>query len=358
MVYVKHLWLQNFRNYEEIDISLPEGKIILLGDNGQGKSNFIEAVGFLGTAQSFRSVPTEALIKQDCENSIIRAEIQHMDRELLVEAEISKARQNKVFVNKQKITPLRNLNGLIPITIFGPDDLNLVKAGPSIRRNYVDDLLVQIHPKNIQIRADIEQVLKQRNALLKQARGRLTDDIAITLQVWDEKLDALSKKWGEERKSLLETIKTYAENAYLELVGGEVSLDLNYDPPWLEKGLLQVFEEMRDDELRRGTTLVGPHRDEIYVFLSGLPARTHASQGEQRTIALSLRIAGHLLLENVHQTKPLLLLDDVFSELDATRSKGLLELLVADQTFISTAIKPDHVASAMEINIHQGKILN
>ena len=111
MVYIKHLWLQNFRNYDEIDISLPKGKVLLLGDNGQGKSNFIEAVGFLGMAQSFRSVPTEALIKHDCETSIIRSEIQHLNRELLVEAEISKVRQNKVFVNNQKITPLRNLNG-------------------------------------------------------------------------------------------------------------------------------------------------------------------------------------------------------------------------------------------------------
>ena len=357
MVCVKHLWLQNFRNYEEVDLSLPQGKIILLGDNGQGKSNFLEAVGYLGMARSFRTVPTEALIKQNCEAAVIRAELQILDRELLVEAEISKSRQNKVFVNKQKVTPLRNLNGLIPITIFGPDDLNLVKTGPSIRRTYIDDLLVQIHPKNIQIRADIEQVLKQRNALLKQARGRLTEDIEVTLQVWDEKLHLLSGQWGTERQSILKDINTYAENAYIELAGEKVSLELNYNPPWLETGLLTSLQELRNDELRRGTTLVGPHRDEIQIFLSGLPARTHASQGEQRTIALSLRIAGHLLLESVHQTKPLLLLDDVFSELDAIRAKGLLDLLVAEQTFISTAIKPEHVDGATQIIVHEGKLL-
>ena len=357
MVYLKHLWLQDFRNYQEIDLPLPEGQIILLGDNGQGKSNLLEAVGYLGMARSFRGVPTEALIRKDCETAIIRADIQHVNRALLVEAEISRARQNKVFINKQKITPLRNLNGLIPITIFGPDDLNLIKSGPSIRRNYIDDLLVQLHPKNIQTRIDIEQVLKQRNALLKQARGRLTEDINVTLQVWDEKLHSLSEEWGQERKSILKEINAYAEQAYLELSGGKVSLELIYDPPWLEQGLLHVFQQVRDDELRRGTTLAGPHRDEINVFLSGLPARTHASQGEQRTIALSLRIAGHLLLENVHQTKPLLLLDDVFSELDSNRAKGLLDLLVADQTFISTAIKPEYIDSSSQIHIHQGKIL-
>ena len=217
--------------------------------------------------------------------------------------------------------------------------------------------MVQLHPKNIQTRIDIEQVLKQRNALLKQARGRLTEDINVTLQVWDEKLHSLSEEWGQERKSILKEINAYAEQAYLELSGGKVSLELIYDPPWLEQGLLHVFQQVRDDELRRGTTLAGPHRDEINVFLSGLPARTHASQGEQRTIALSLRIAGHLLLENVHQTKPLLLLDDVFSELDSNRAKGLLDLLVADQTFISTAIKPEYIDSSSQIHIHQGKIL-
>ena len=356
MVYVKHLWLQNFRNYEDVDISLSTGKMVLYGDNGQGKSNLLEAIGYLGSAKSFRSVPTEALIKQNCDMAVIRAELQHLDRDLLVEAEISKVRQNKIFVNKQKISPVRNLIGLIPVTIFGPDDLNLVKSGPSIRRDYIDDLLVQIHPKNIQIRADLDQVLKQRNALLKQARGRLTDEIKTTLHIWDEKFHALGHQWGEERQKTIGEINNFAESSYVDLAGGQVALDLSYQPEWLEKGLTEALLLVRDDELRRGTSLVGPHRDEINISLSGLPARTHASQGEQRTIALSLRIAGHQLLKEVHNTNPLLLLDDVFSELDPNRAKGLLELLVADQMFISTAIEPEHTTTSTKIRIHEGKI--
>ena len=356
MVYVKHLWLQNFRNYEDVNISLSTGKIVLFGDNGQGKSNLLEAIGYLGTAKSFRSVPSEALIKQECDVAVIRAELQHLDRELLVEAEIAKARQNKIFVNKQKISPMRNLIGLIPVTIFGPDDLNLVKSGPSIRRNYIDDLLVQIHPRNIQIRADLDQVLKQRNALLKQARGRLTDEIQSTLQVWDEKFHVLGHQWGEERQKTIEEINKYAEKSYGDLAGAQVSLDLSYQPEWLEKGLKEELHLVRDDELRRGTSLVGPHRDEINISLSDLSARTHASQGEQRTIALSLRIAGHQLLKRIHSTNPLLLLDDVFSELDSNRAKGLLELLVADQMFISTAIEPEYTLTSTKIRIHEGKI--
>jgi len=357
MVYVQHLWLQNFRNYDAVNLSLSPGKTILLGENGQGKSNLLEAIGYLGTAKSFRAVPVEALIKQDTETAVIRAELQHLDRDLLVEAELSRTRQNKIFVNKQKISPIRNLTGLIPITIFGPDDLNLVKAGPAIRRNYIDDLLVQIHPKNIQIRADLEQVLKQRNALLKQARGRLTEETRLTLQVWDEKFHSLSHQWGEERQKTLKDITSHAAQAYLELAGGEPSLKLSYNPQWLEKGLLESLQEARKDELRRGTTLVGPHRDEINISLDALPARTHVSQGEQRTIALSLRIAGHQLLKNIHNTNPLLLLDDVFSELDAKRSKSLLELLVADQTFISTAVEPEYIVESTQVRIHEGTIL-
>lgn len=357
MVYVKHLWLQNFRNYEDANISFSTGKIVLFGDNGQGKSNLLEAIGYLGTAKSFRGVPSEALIKKDCEGSVIRAELQHLDRELLVEAEISKVRQNKIHVNKQKISPVRNLIGLIPITIFGPDDLNLVKDGPSIRRNYIDDLLVQIHPKNIQIRVDLEQVLKQRNALLKQARGRLNDEIKSTLQVWDEKFHALGHQWGEERKKTIEKINNFAEASYVDLAGGQTDLELSYEPDWLQKGLSEALHLVRDDELRRGTSLVGPHRDEINISLSGLPARTHASQGEQRTIALSLRIAGHQLLKGVHNTNPLLLLDDVFSELDSNRANRLLDLLVADQMFISTAIEPEQTGTSTKIRIHDGKIL-
>jgi DNA replication and repair protein RecF len=357
MVYVQQLWLQNFRNYAEVNLSISSGQILLIGDNGQGKSNFLEAIGYLSTGKSFRGIPTEALIKQDCDNAIIRAEVSHTGRELLVEVEISRARQNKIFINKQKISPIRNLTGMIPATIFGPDDLTLVKNGPSVRRTYLDDLLVQLHPKNIQIRADLEQVLKQRNALLKQAHGRLTEDIASTLQVWNEKFHYLSHEWGKARQTTINAINSFAADAYMELAGSCTPLKLIYDPEWLECGLLEALKLQEKDELRRGTSLVGPHRDEITIMLSGLPARTHASQGEQRTIALSLRIAGHELLKETHNTNPLLLLDDVFSELDIKRAKRLLKLLVADQTFISTAIAPEEISGSTQIHIDGGKIL-
>ncbi len=356
MVHVRRLWLQNFRNYKDEEITFSKGTTIVFGANGQGKTNLIEAINYLGTATSFRGIPAEALIRDTTETAIIRAEIIHQERELLVEAEISKIRQNSISVTKQRIRPIRNLIGLIPITVFGPDDLSLVKAGPTGRRNYIDDLIVQTHPKNMKLRMDLETVLKQRNALLKQGKGRLNKEEEKTLDVWSEKFNDLSHEWGTKRKNTLIQITQSAKKSYLELAGNKKEIELIYKPEWMEKGLQNTLLTIRNDEIRRGTTLIGPHRDEIHIELANMPARTHASQGEQRTISLALRVAGHHLLNDVHKTKPILLLDDVFSELDEYRTKALLQLLVADQTFITTALEPEKISTSKYLYVKEGKI--
>ena len=356
MVHVQSLWLQNFRNYKEQEIVFGLGTTVIFGDNGQGKTNLIEAINYLGTAASFRGVPTEALIRDTTEAAIIRGEVIHEQRNLLVEAEISKTRQNSIAVNKQKIRPIRNLVGLIPIPIFGPDDLSLVKAGPSERRNYIDNLLIQIHPQNMKTRMDLESVLKQRNALLKQAKGRLNKEQETTLDIWTTQFDLLAHQWAEKRKNTLIALAESVKNAYEELAGKGKEPNLIYQPDWFQKGLKTTLHSVQNDEIRRGTTLIGPHRDEITIELGGMAARTHASQGEQRTIALALRVAGHQLLKETHKTKPVLLLDDVFSELDDTRTKALLELFVADQTFITTAINPEKIPTSNYLYIKNGEI--
>ena len=356
MVHVRRFWLQNFRNYENQEITFTEGTTVIFGANGQGKTNLIEAINYLGTATSFRGAPVEALIRNTSDTAIIRAEIIHQERELLVEAEISKLRQNSISVNKQKVRPIRNLVGLIPITVFGPDDLSLVKAGPSGRRSYIDDLIVQMHPKNMKLRMDLEAVLKQRNALLKQAKGRLNKEEEQTLEVWSEQFDLLGHEWGTKRKTTLEKLTQSAKTAYTELAGNKKEINLTYEPEWIKKGLKNTLITFLTDEIRRGTTLIGPHRDEIQIELADMPARTHASQGEQRTIALALRVAGHHLLNDVHKTKPILLLDDVFSELDEYRTKALFQLLVADQTFITTAIEPEKVSTNKYLYVKEGEI--
>lgn len=354
MTIVEHVWLQDFRNYGALDISLTPGRTVIVGQNGQGKSNLIEAIAYLGSLRSFRGAPTEALIARHADTAVVRAQAMTGDRELLVEAELARSKPNRIQVNKQRLGRSRDLLGLVPVTVFGPDDLELVKSGPSLRRGYLDELLVQLHPRNAKAKADLDRVLKQRNTLLKQARGRLSDEIETTLNVWDTKLHELGTVWGDARAELVEQLEPLVTNAYNTLAS-DPAARLRYAPPWREQGLGQALLEARDDEVRRGVTLVGPHRDELEIVLAEMPARTHASQGEQRTLALSLRIAGHQQLTEGRGTTPILLLDDVFSELDHERSTALLDLLVAEQTLITTASDvPSGVGSVTTITIANG----
>lgn len=337
MALLRHLWLENFRNYVELDLSLEAGSVVFTGDNGEGKSNVLEAVAYLGTLRSFRGAPPDALIRQGADRAIIRAEVQVGERRLTIEAEVVHGRANRIRVNKQRLTRTRDLVGLMPVTVFAPDDLDLVKGGPAQRRRYLDDLLIQLHPRNDGLRSGLDKILKQRNALLRSARGRMTPDVESTLAVWNAKLAATGEEWARARQALVANLGPRVENAYAQLAGVGSTIRLHYDPEWLRHGLLNELEAVAEAELRRGTTLVGPHRDEIGIWLSEMPARTHASQGEQRTIALCLRIAGHHEIAEVVGTSPVLLLDDAFSELDDNRAAALLGLLVAEQTLVTTA---------------------
>ena len=211
MVHVRQIWLQNFRNYDEQQISFGKGTIIVFGLNGQGKTNLVEAINYLGTATSFRGVPVESLIRDGAERATIRADVLNQKRELLVEAQISKSARNTISINKQKISPIRKLIGLIPTTIFGPDDLSLIKEGPSIRRNYIDHLLIQISPNNMKLRIDLDHVLKQRNALLKNSRGRISERTINNLEIWNDQFNKLGHEWAKLRKKTLIQIKNWAK---------------------------------------------------------------------------------------------------------------------------------------------------
>jgi DNA replication and repair protein RecF len=334
---LRQLWLTDFRNYRSLELVFEPGRILFTGANGQGKSNVLEAIAYLGSLGSFRGAPPDALIRTGADEAAVRALVQAEDRELLIEAHLVRGRANKIQVNKQKLGRARDLIGLMPTTVFGPDDLELIKGGPGLRRGYLDELLVQLHPRNDKVRTDVDKILKQRNALLRSSGGRLTADVESTLMVWNDKLATAGERLGRARLELVERLAPRVAEAYIQLAGEGHRVDLVYAPEWLERGLLVELEAAAKDELRRGTTLVGPHRDELDVTLSAMPARTHASQGEQRTLSLALRIAGHHELAEVSGTSPVLLLDDVFSELDVDRAGALLGLLVADQTMITSA---------------------
>jgi DNA replication and repair protein RecF len=359
---VKRLWLTDFRSYQAAEVTLADGVTAILGSNGQGKTNLLEALGYLATLDSFRGAPPEALIRAGAATAVIRAEGATESREVLIEAELALGGRGRVYVNKQRLQRSRDLLGVLRVSIFSPDDLDLVKDGPSGRRRFLDDTLVSLHRRYDQLRSDVERVLRQRNTLLKQCAGgsRLDESAAFTLDVWDTKLAEAGQALAHARRDLVERLGPKLRDAYGAVAGLEkADVEAVYEAPWLDEGLATALARVRREELRRGVTLVGPHRDELDLRIAGLPARTHASQGEQRSLALALRLAAHDVVTTDTGTPPVLLLDDVFSELDPDRSDALLQHLPPGQTLLTSAAglpsraKPDKILRIDAGAIHE-----
>ena len=336
-MHVRTLWLTDFRNYATAEAHLAPGLTAVVGDNGEGKSNLLEALGWLTTLSSFRGAPTEALVRAGATSAVVRAEAERDGRELLLEAQIQPFGRNRVQVNRQPLRRARDLLGSLRATVFTPDDLEIVKGGPSERRRYLDDVLVALAVRNDALRSEVDKVLKQRNALLKQAAGRLDEGAAFTLDVWDAKLASCGTALAEARVALLERLQPVLTATYDALARRPALVTATYDAPWRAVGLEAALAGSRAMDVRRGVSTVGPHRDEVQFSVGGMPARTHASQGEQRTLALALRLASHRVVTDETGTPPILMLDDVFSELDPDRSAALLANLPAGQTLLTTA---------------------
>jgi DNA replication and repair protein RecF len=334
---IEHLWLTDYRSYHSVDLALPPGLTAVLGRNGQGKTNLLEAVGWLATMSSFRGAPTDALVRHGAESAIVRAEVDDAGRSTRIEAELARTGRNRVLVNGARPARSRDLLGHLRVTVFTPDDLALVKGAPAERRRLLDDALVALHVRNDRTRADYERVLKHRNALLKQLGGRLSAEAEATLDVWDAKLTDAGERLGAARADLIERLTPRLQDAYLTLAPQTAEVSVRYEAPWREQGLGAALSAARREELRRAVTLVGPHRDDLALAIDGLPARTHRSQGEQRSLALALRLAAHREIEAATGSTPVLLLDDVFSELDEFRSAALLGSLPAVQTLLTSA---------------------
>lgn len=350
------VWLTDFRSYASAEVALAPGLTAVVGANGQGKSNLLEAIGWMGGLRSFRHAPTEALVRVGAERAFIRGEGSRAGRALLVECEVAPGGRSRMLVNRQPVRRVRDGLDFLRAVVFAPDDLELVKGGPGERRGYLDDLLVALDPRLDAVRSDLDRILKQRSALLKQAGGRLTDDVAPTLEVWDTRLARAGEALADARTDLVTILNPVVRAAYGDLSGAE-DVVLTYAPSWREGGLLAALADARRDELRRGVSLVGPHRDELDLTLAGLPARTHASQGEQRTLALALRLAAARQVAAVLDTPPLLLLDDVLSELDDARSAALLHHLPPGQTVITTATAlPPGTTPDLTLRVEDGRV--
>ncbi len=354
------IWLTDFRSYETAEVELAPGLTALLGANGQGKTNLLEAVAWLATLGSFRGAPTSALVRAGATRSVVRAEGEREGRSILLEAELVGDGRNRVQVNRQPLPRARDLLGVLRVTVFSPDDLELVKGGPAERRRFLDDALVAGHPRFDALRTEVDKVLKQRNALLKGAGGRLDESAAFTLDVWDAKLVEVGGALAAARRGLLGQILPVLGPTYDAVAHGSADVRAAYVAEWEGAGLAEALITARRDDVRRGVSTVGPHRDDVALSIGGLPARTHASQGEQRSLALALRLAAHHVVTTTAGTAPILLLDDVFSELDPERSDALLDNLPLGQTLLTSAsglpprARPDLVLRVAGGRVTQG----
>ncbi|HWE54641.1 MAG TPA: DNA replication/repair protein RecF [Acidimicrobiales bacterium] len=372
-MYLGRLELTDFRSYTDAVFEpAPAGITVVTGANGAGKTNLIEAVAYLATLKSLRGAPGASLIRAGAEGAVLRSQVQSQARRITIDATLNPAGRDRVQVNGQALRRTRDLLGFLQVTVFAPDDLTLVKGSPGARRDYLDDLMVARQPRRDALLTELDRVLKQRNALLKSAfssgwrPGRAVPaDIVTTLDVWDSKLTSVGEELVAARTALVADLQPVVAVAYRDLATGSapdprLAASMSYQVSWTGS-LAEALAAAREDDLRRGVTTVGPQRDELLLEIGGLPARTHASQGEQRTLALALRLAGHRLVAADIGSSPVLLLDDVFSELDPARAEALMANLPAladTQAILTTAgALPPLPAAATRVRVEDGKLL-
>ncbi len=358
---VQTLRLVDFRTYANVEIRLEPGVTTLVGLNGQGKTNVVEAVAYLATLGSHRVSSDAPLVRVGADRAVVGAQVVRQDRETWLEVEINPGRANRARVNRSPVSRARDVLGYLRTVVFAPEDLALVKGDPSERRRFLDDLLVQRAPRLAATRADYDRILKQRNALLKSAgaaRRAAGAEVERTLGVWDEQLTTVGAELSAARVSLVAALRPHVVDAYALLAGDDVGgsasdATLRYSPAigadlgdetdrdaWRDALALAVVER-RGDELDRGVTLVGPHRDELALGLGGLPLKGYASHGESWSMALALRLAAFETLR-ADDEDPVLVLDDVFAELDATRRARLAARTAScEQILVTAAVDAD-----------------
>lgn len=360
-MHVARLVLHDFRSYAEVELELEPGGTAFIGLNGQGKTNLVEAIDYLSRLDSHRVSGDAPLIRAGADQAIVRAEVVKGGRTALLELEITPGRTNRARINRAALPRTRDLVGVLRTVIFSPEDLALVKGDPSDRRRFLDSLLVLRTPRLGGVKADYDRVLKQRNTLLKSARGRRNVEIA-TLDIWDENLARTGAELIACRLVLLDELAPHLSDAYRRVAAESAdhrrevtaiykpSLDLDpslRDQSEIERLLLAEIERRRGDEIDRGISLVGPHRDEVILTIGELPAKGYASHGESWSFALALKLASFELLRD-DGDDPVLILDDVFAELDQGRRQQLAELVGDAEQVLVTAAVADDVPAALK----------
>ena len=356
-MYVRHLSLRDFRSWAELDLELAPGRTVFVGPNGFGKTNLVEALWFCATLGSHRVSSDAPLIRAGAQRAIISTIVVNEGRELAVDLEIAAGRANKGQLNRSPVRSTREVLGAVRAVLFAPEDLALVRGDPAERRRYLDELATVRRPRIAAVRADYDKVLKQRTALLKSAGGgRYRGDAGVleTLDVWDGHLAANGAQLMAARLDLVNQLAPEVEKAYQLLAPASrpatiayrtsidaTDLDSAGDTDYLEAALLDALARRRDAELERGMCLVGPHRDDLELRLGEQPAKGFASHGESWSVALALRLASYELLR-AEGSEPVLILDDVFAELDNARRRALAGVAAtAEQVLVTAAVGED-----------------
>ena len=381
-MYLEQLSLTDFRSYAQVELSFEPGVTVLVGSNGIGKTNLMEAIGYLATLSSHRVSSDAPLLRFGTERALIRAKLVRGEQSTVLELEINSSRANRARINRSNPVRARDILGICQTVLFAPEDLALVKGDPSSRRRFLDELLVSLIPRHAATRSDYDRVLKQRNALLKSARaGKFTSGHEATLDVWDQHMARAGAELLHARLELVERLRPHLNSAYAQLTDGSKEAGAIYRSTLqgaleddgavtaaaagpasgqavgpaedlrqlsvdeLTERYVQAFAVSRRKELERGISLVGPHRDELELILGTAPAKGYASHGETWSMCLSLRLASYYVMLDDARTggsAPILILDDVFAELDVQRRRKLAAIVSgAEQVLVTAAVEDD-----------------
>ena len=386
-MYVRHLSIGDFRSYPAAELALEPGVTTLVGLNGQGKTNLVEAIGYVASLSSHRVAIDQPLVRFGADRAIVRCAVVRDERESLVELEITPGRANRAKLNRSALTRTRDVLGTLRTVLFAPEDLALIKGDPGERRRFLDDLLVQRQPRWSGVRSDYDKILKQRGALLKSAasllggrrgRGRRSasvpegvdpreaaEEAVRTLDIWDDHLATVGSQLLYARLRLLRDLVPHLQEAYREVSANQSEATAVYrsslhdaaaeaiaggavpEPDELRTMLLETLAERRSQEIERGVNLVGPHRDDLVLGLGEMPAKGYASHGESWSFSLGLRLAAYHLLRHDLGDDPVLVLDDVFAELDSGRRERLAAMIADCEQVLITAAVPEDVPEGL-----------
>lgn len=369
---VSHVALDDFRSYRHAVVEFAPGTTVLLGANGQGKTNLVEAVSYLSAFSSHRVSAEQALVRLPLSpdepqpgGAVVRVRLVTAgERETVIELEIVRGKANRAKVNRTQVRP-REVLGLLKSVVFSPEDLQIVRGDPQVRRQFLDDLLIQQHPLIAQVKTDFDKVARQRAALMKSAQAQLrrgfTPDFS-TVEVWDDTFAQLSAQLSLARVGLVEELRGPAAHAYEEIGGSPRKLDIEFlasqgncpvggDVATIAGELKEILASSRMKEAERGVNLFGAHRDDLKLTLGGMPVKGYASHGETWSVALSLRLGAFELLSRDGDT-PILILDDVFAELDSSRRAGLTRMITEAEQVLITAAVADDVPQELHAQVH------